>query len=99
MPAIDQYLAMIERLGQLPPAASIFDKVNLDKLADLYEDRLFLPVGLTRPQAEVDAKRQQAQAQQQRQQMLEQGLPAVAKAAKDAGAQMQQPNQNGGGPQ
>ena len=99
MPAIDQYLAMIERLGQLPPAASIFDKVNLDKLADLYEDRLFLPVGLNRPQAEVDAKRQQAQAQQQRQQMLEQGLPAVAKAAKDAGAQMQQPNQNGGGPQ
>lgn len=96
LPAVDQYLGMVERVGQLNP--TIWDKANLDKLADIYEDRLFLPVGLNRPQAEVDAKRQQAQAMQQRQQMLEQTLPAVAKAAKDAGAQMK-PNQNpsGGG--
>lgn len=98
MPAIDQYVGMIEKVGQLQP--SIWDKANLDKLADLYEDRLFLPPGLNRPQAEVDAKRQAAQAQQQRQQMLEQTLPAIAKASKDAGLQMNPgQNPNGGGPQ
>lgn len=96
LPAINQYLDMVERVGQLQPA--IWDKANLDKLADLYEDRLFLPVGLNRPQAEVDAKRQQAQAMAQRQQMLQETLPAVAKAAKDAGATQQQ-GSNGGGPQ
>lgn len=98
MPAINQYMEMIEKVGQLQP--SIFDKANLDKLADLYEDRLFLPPGLNRPQSEVDAKRQAAMAQQQRQQMLEQTLPALAGAAKDAGLQAKNPqNPNGGGPQ
>lgn len=98
MPAMDQYLAMIERVGQLN--ATIWDKANLDKLADLYEDRLFLPAGLNRPQAEVDAKRQAAQAAQQRQQAME-NLPGLAKAGKDA-ASIHQNNQNpngGGQPQ
>jgi hypothetical protein len=99
LPAIDQYMDMIEKVGQLQP--SIFDKANLDKLADLYEDRLFLPDGLNRPQAEVDAKRQAAQAAQQRQQALEQTLPAVAQAGKNlaqAHATMaQNQNPNGGG--
>lgn len=84
LPAINQYIDMVERVGQLNPA--IWDKANLDKLADLYEDRLFLPAGLNRPQEEVDAKRQQAQMMAQRQQMLNETLPAVAKAAKDAGS-------------
>jgi hypothetical protein len=98
MPAINQYLDMVERVGQLQP--SIWDKANLDKLADIYEDRLFLPSGINRPQEEVDAKRQAAQAQQQRQQMLEQTLPAVAKAAKDGSSAVNQvQNSNGGGPQ
>lgn len=96
MPAINQYMDMIERVGQINPA--IFDKANLDKLADLYEDRLFLPVGLNRPQDEVDAKRQAAQAQQQRQQMLNETLPALAKAGKDVSSITNQ-NPNGGEPQ
>lgn len=96
MPAINQYLDMVERVGQLQP--SIWDKANLDKLADLYEDRLFLPVGLNRPQVEVDAKRQAAQAQAQRQQMLNETVPALAKAGKDASGLLNQ-NQNNGGPQ
>ena len=72
---------MIANVGQINP--KIWDKANLDKLADLYEDRLFLPAGLNNPQAKVDAMRQQALAQQQRQRMLQETLPAVAGAAKD----------------
>lgn len=95
MPSIDRYMAMIEQVGQVNP--KIWDKANVDKLADLYEDRLFLPDGLNNPQGMVDAMRQQAQAQQQRQQILEQTLPALAKSAKDAGLNLN-PN-NGGQPQ
>ncbi len=97
LPAINQFVQMIEQVGQINP--SVFDKVNLDKLCDLYEDRLFLPVGLNRPQEEVDAKRQQAQQMAQRQQMLQETLPAVAKAAKDAKGANMTVGSNGGGPQ
>lgn len=95
LPAVDQYLGMVERVAQLNP--SIWDKANLDKIADVYQDRLFLPEGINRPQEEVDAKRQQAQMQQMRQQMLEQTLPAVAKAGKDAAAAQPQQAPSGGG--
>lgn len=97
LPAINQYLDMIERVGQLQP--SMWDKANLDKLADLYEDRLFLPAGLNNPQAEVDAKRQAAQAQAQRQQMLNETVPALAKAGKDVSGIVNQNQNPGGGPQ
>lgn len=92
LPAIERYMAMVEQVGQVRP--QIWDKANLDKLADLYEDRLFLPAGLNNPQAKVDALREQAQMQQQRQQMLEQTIPALAGAAKDVGLKV---NQNNGG--
>jgi len=81
LPQINQYIDMLQRVGQLDP--SVFQKANLDKLCDLYEDRLFLPAGLNRDQADVDAMRQQAQAQAQRQQMLTEALPSVAGAVKD----------------
>lgn len=95
LPAIERWMAMIEQVGSLRP--EIWDKANLDKLSDIYEDRLFLPAGLNKPQAKVDAMRQQAMAAQQRQQMLEQTLPAMAGAAKDVGMQVNQ--NNGGKPQ
>jgi hypothetical protein len=94
LPSIDRYVAMINNVGQIQP--KIFDKLNLDKLADLYEDRLFLPAGLNNAQARVDAIRQQAYMQQQRQQALEQTIPALAGAAKDVGLQMPQQTLNGG---
>ena len=81
LPQINQYVDMLQRVGQLDP--SVFQKANLDKLCDLYEDRLFLPAGLNRDQADVDAMRQQAQAQASRQQMLTEALPSVAGAVKD----------------
>lgn len=82
LPSVERYLAFIEQVGQLNP--KIWDKVNLDKIADTYEDRLFLPVGINNPQGKVDAQRKQAEAMAQRQQMLQETLPAVAKAAKDS---------------
>ena len=90
LPAIDRYLGMIANVAQIDP--KILDKANLDKLADLYEDRLYLPSGLNNPQDKVDAQREQSMREAKRQQALEQTIPAVAKAAKDA-SQIQQPNQ------
>lgn len=87
LPVIDRFVQMIMNVGQLDPKA--FDKLNLDKLADLYEDRLFLPAGLNRPQAQVDAMREQAQMMQQRQQMMNETVPALAGAMKDAHAAKQ----------
>lgn len=81
LPNINQYIDMLQRVGSLDP--SIFQKANLDRLADLYEDRLFLPAGLNRDQADVDAMRQQQQAYAQRQQQLTETLPSMAKAVKD----------------
>jgi len=84
LPSIDRYASMIANVAQIDPR--VLDKINTDKLADLYEDRLYLPAGLNNPQSKVDAMREQAQAQAQRQQMMEQTIPAMAKAAKDAQA-------------
>lgn len=84
LPAIDRYREMVQAVGQIQPA--ILDKINLDKLADLYEDRLYLPAGLNNPQSKVDMARQQAQAMAQKQQMLHETLPAIAGAAKDVSA-------------
>lgn len=86
LPSIDRYVQNMMNVAQLNPKS--LDKVNLDKLADLYEDRLYLPPGLNRPQGEVDAMRERAMMQQQRQQMLQETLPAVAGAARDMGIQM-----------
>lgn len=83
LPAIDRYIQMVSSVGQIQP--KIWDKANLDKLADLYEDRLFLPEGLNNPQGKVDALRQQAQAAAQKQQMMQETIPALAGAAKDVG--------------
>lgn len=84
LPAVERWLAMITNVGQLNP--KIFDKVNFDKISDLYEDRLFLPAGLNNPQAKVDAQREQAQAMAQRQQAMTETMPALAKSVKDLGS-------------
>lgn len=87
LPAIDRYVQSISNLGQLQPQA--WDKLNVDKYADLIEDRLYLPAGLNNPKSVVDAKREQAQAQAQRQQMINEHMPALAGAAKDMAAARQ----------
>ena len=82
LPAIDRYAAMVANVAQFDPR--ILEKINTDKLADLYEDRLYLPAGLNNPQAKTDAMRQQANKEAQRQQRIQEEIPAIAKAAKDA---------------
>lgn len=90
LPTIDRFTQMIEAVGQVKP--EILDKLNTDKLADIYADRLYLPAGLNNPKSVVDAKRQQAQAMAQRQQMLNEHIPALAGAAKDMAAAKGQGN-------
>lgn len=87
LPVIDRYTQMVANVAQIDP--KILQKINTDKLADLYEDRLYLPVGLNNPQSKVDAMRDQARQQAERQQAMEQTIPAMAKAAKDASAAQQ----------
>jgi len=88
LPSVDRYIAMISNVGQIDPR--IFDKANLDKLADIYEDRLFLPAGLNNPQDKVDAIREQKAQAAQTQQMVQETVPALSKAAKDVGLQVNQ---------
>lgn len=92
LPSIDRYMSAMSGLFQATQDPRIWDKVDTDAYADLYEDRLYLPVGLNRDQGQVDAKRQQQQQQQQRQQQMTETLPAVAGAQKDI-AQAQQMRQ------
>lgn len=88
LPSIDRYVQMVAQLGMEFP--SIKDKLNIDKLADLYEDRLYLPAGLNNPQDKVDALRQHAQEMQQHQEMMQNTIPALAGAAKDVGLKVGQ---------
>ena len=85
LPSIERYMAMITNVGQLNPR--IWDKANLDKLADIFEDRLYLPAGLNRDQAKTDAIREQNQAMAERQQKVEQ-MSQMAGAMKDIGVQI-----------
>lgn len=88
LPQIDRYIAMVANVAQIDPR--VLDKANLDRLCDLYEDRLYLPAGLNNEQGKVEAKREQAQMEARRQQVLQETLPAVAGAAKDMSS-IQQP--------
>ena len=81
LPQLDRYMNMVTQVAQID--STILQKFNADRFADVYEDRLYLPEGVNRDQAEVDGMRQQAQAQAMRQQQLTELLPAAAKAEKD----------------
>lgn len=87
LPQIERYMAMVTQVGQVNPA--IWQKANVDELADIYADRLYLPAGLNRDQATVDADREKAQAMAQRQQKIEE-LTQMAGAQKDLSAAKQQ---------
>ena len=91
LPAIERYMAMVANVGQINP--DVFHKANLDRLANLYEDRLYLPPGLNRSDEEAEASRQRAIAAQERQQQMEQ-IALAAKAAKDVGIKANQGESN-----
>lgn len=88
VPNIDRFVDRMMAVAQFPGGEKVFDKVNLDKLADLYEDRFYLPTGLVNEQSKVDAQREQAMAMAQQQQMMNETVPALAGAASDLGMQM-----------
>lgn len=81
LPSIRQYIESIMGVAQIDP--KVLQKVNTDKIADILEDRLFLPAGINNPQEKVDALREQAAKQMERKQMLQETLPAVAGAGLD----------------
>jgi uncharacterized protein YfkK (UPF0435 family) len=83
LPSVDRYMAMIMNVGAIDPR--IMAKANLDKLADLYEDRLYLPAGLNNPNEKAEAIRQKALAQREKAQQMEQMVQAstAAKNMKD----------------
>lgn len=93
LPSIDRFKNMVMEMAPLNP--KIWDTINLEKLASLYEDRLYLPAGLKNPKSVVDALQQQAAAQAQRQQLLNETLPSVAGAAKDLGVSQNTNNNKG----
>lgn len=79
LPQINQFVAQWSQIAQLIPSA--WNNININKLAQIYEDRYQLPAGLNNPATEVEAMMRQAQEQAQRQQQLE-ALPKAAAATK-----------------
>ena len=80
LPQINSYVDRWIGLAQLNPQA--WSHINLQTLADIYEDRYQLPVNLNNPASKVEALMQQAQQDMQRQQMM-QNLPGIAQAGKN----------------
>lgn len=80
LPQVDRFVQAMAAVAQINPR--ILDKVDFDKYADIYDDRLYLPVGLNRDQSAVDAEREKQQAMAERNIQLEQAALA-AKAQSD----------------
>lgn len=94
LPQINQYVDRWVNLAQINPQA--WNNINLQKLADLYEDRYQLPAGLNNPASKVEAMMRQAQEESQRSQLME-SLPGLAAARKNAAQanQLQQESPDG----
>lgn len=80
LPQVDRFVQAMAGLAQINP--KILDKIDFDKYADIYDDRLYLPVGLNRDQTAVDAERERQQVIIERNIQLEQAATA-AKAQSD----------------
>lgn len=87
MPNIERYMASIANVASLDP--SIWDKVDVDKYADLLDDRLYLPAGLNRADSQVEAIREQQRVQQERAAALQQ-METASKAARNVGMKVNQ---------
>ena len=80
LPQINQFVDRWMGIAQLNPEA--WAHIDLQTLANVYEDRYFLPAGLNVDAKVIDAMKAQAQEQMQRQQMIE-AIPAAAQASKN----------------
>lgn len=80
LPMINQFLDRWVTLAQINPKA--WDNINIDELGKIYTDRYYLPAGLMNDQNQIDAIREQAQKDMQRQQMIE-AIPQIGAGARD----------------
>jgi hypothetical protein len=69
----------IEIMGSLSNIAPVFDHINMDKLVRHLADIVGVPQKILKPQSELNAERQQAQAQQEQMMQMQQ-LQQVAEA-------------------
>jgi len=83
LPQVDRFVQVMANLAQVNP--QILQKIDFDKYADIYEDRLYLPAGLNKDQSIVDSQREAQQANAQREQQLQQAA-TMAGAMKDNAA-------------
>ena len=76
---LQSIMRAIEIMGSLSNVAPVFDHINMDKLVRHLADIVGVPQKILKPQSELNAERQQAQAQQEQMQQMQQ-LQQVAEA-------------------
>ena len=76
---LQSIMRAIEIMGSLSNIAPVFDHINMDKLVRHLADIVGVPQKILKPQSELNAERQQAQAQQEQMMQMQQ-LQQVAEA-------------------
>jgi hypothetical protein len=76
---LQSIMRAIEIMGSLSNVAPVFDHINMDKLVRHLADIVGVPQKILKPQSELNAERQQAQAQQEQMMQMQQ-LQQVAEA-------------------
>ena len=76
---LQSIMRAIEIMGSLSNVAPVFDHINIDKLVRHLTDIVGVPQKILKPQSELNAEREEAQAQQQQMQNMQQ-LQQVAEA-------------------
>ncbi len=76
---LSSIMRAIEIMGSLSNVAPVFDHINMDKLVRHLADIVGVPQKILKPQNQLNAERQQAEAQQEQMQQMQQ-LQQVAEA-------------------
>ena len=76
---LQSIMRAIEIMGSLSNVAPVFDHINMDKLVRHLAEIVGVPQKILKPQSELNAERQQAQAQQEQMMQMQQ-LQQVAEA-------------------
>ena len=76
---LQSIMRAIEIMGSLANVAPVFDHINMDKLVRHLADIVGVPQKILKPQNQLNAERQQAEAQQEQMQQMQQ-LQQVAEA-------------------
>jgi hypothetical protein len=88
LPQVDRFVQVMTNIAQATQNPALLQKINFDKYADIYENRLYLPAGLNRDQSEVDSEREMQQMAAQREQQLQQAATAAGANKDQAAAQV-----------